>query len=371
LGRRAAEETLPEALAAWDFDGQVLGASRHGTGHINDTFCVETRDAGGRCVRFILQRINTEVFHDPAGLMENICGVTRYLRGQIIAQGGDPGRETLHVVPPKHGGSFYTDSAGGAWRVFTFVEGAVCLEQVEQPADFYESACMFGTFQRLLDGYPAHTLHETIPRFHDTVDRYRNFEKALAADPCGRARGLLPEIDFVKAHEKDCHTLLDLQAQGKLPLRVTHNDTKLTNILMDASTRKGLCVIDLDTVMPGLAANDFGDAVRFGANDCAEDEPDLAKVHFSLPLFEEFTRGFLAACGGALTPLEKETLPWGAKLMTLECGIRFLTDYLEGDRYFKIHREGQNLDRCRTQFKLTGDMERHWEEMARIVKKYS
>ena len=366
-----AEQILPEALAAWDWNGQVAGALRYGAGHINDTFCVYVQDDLGDCVRYILQRINTNTFTDPKGLMENICGVTGYLRRMIEEQGGDPMRETMNVMPTKQGENYYSDSDGGAWRVYTFVEGTLCLQKAETPEDFYESAVAFGNFQRQLAGYPAATLHETIYKFHDTLNRYANFEKALAADACGRAAKVQAEIEFVKARQADCGYMVGLLAEGKLPLRVTHNDTKLNNILMDKATRKGICVIDLDTVMPGLAANDYGDSIRFGANDCAEDEPDLSKVNFSLPLFESYTKGFLQAAGGALTELEKETLPWGAKLMTLECGIRFLTDYLEGDHYFRTHREGQNLDRCRTQFKLVQDMEEHWAEMAEIVKKYS
>ena len=366
-----AEQILNEALAAWDWNGQVAGALRYGAGHINDTFCVYVQDEAGDCVRYILQRINTNTFTDPDGLMENICGVTGYLRKVIEEQGGDPMRETMNVVPTREGKPYYADSDGGAWRVYTFVEGTVCLQKVEQPEDFFESAVAFGNFQRQLAGYDAATLHETIARFHDTANRYANFEKALAADVCGRAKDVAEEIAFVQAHKEDCGYMVGLLAEGKLPLRVTHNDTKLNNILMDKATRKGICVIDLDTVMPGLAANDYGDSIRFGANDCAEDEPDLTKVNFSLPLFESYTKGFLQAAGDALTDLEKETLPWGAKLMTLECGIRFLTDYLEGDHYFRTHRPGQNLDRCRTQFKLVRDMEAAWDEMAAIVKKYS
>lgn len=369
--KRTAEQMLGEALAAWDWNGQVAGALRYGAGHINDTFCVYVQDEAGDCVRYILQRINTNTFKDPKGLMENICGVTGYLRRMIEEQGGDAMRETMNVVPTRDGQPYYADTDGGAWRVYTFVEGTVCLQKAETPEDFYESAVAFGNFQRQLAGYDASTLHETIARFHDTVSRYENFEKALAADVCGRAAGVQAEIEFVKARKADCGYMVGLLARGELPLRVTHNDTKLNNILMDKATRKGICVIDLDTVMPGLAANDYGDSIRFGANDCAEDEPDLARVNFSLPLFESYTKGFLQAAGGALTPLEKETLPWGAKLMTLECGIRFLTDYLEGDHYFRTHREGQNLDRCRTQFKLVRDMEEQWGEMAAIVKKYS
>ena len=365
-----AEETLQEALTGFDFGGQIVGAVRYGKGHINDTFCVYTQNEAGDCVRYILQRINTDTFTDPDGLMENIVGVTDYLRSIIAKNGGDTTRETMTVQRTKEGKNYYRDSQGGCWRVYPFVEGTVCLQAVEEPEQFYQSAVAFGNFQRLLAGYDASTLHETIAKFHDTRNRFANFKKALEADVCGRAKDVQPEIDFVLAREKDCAVLMDQLEAGKLPLRVTHNDTKLNNILMDKATGTGICVIDLDTVMPGLALNDFGDSIRFGANHSAEDEKDLSKVNFDLDLFEIYTKGFLEAAGDALTPAEKENLPWGAKLMTLECGIRFLTDYLEGDHYFRVHREGQNLDRCRTQFKLVSDMEANWDKMSAIVAKY-
>lgn len=365
-----AEETLSEALTGFDFGGQIVGAVRYGKGHINDTFCVYTQDEAGDCVRFILQRINTNTFTDPDGLMENIVGVTDYLRGIIEKNGGDIARETITVQRTKEGKYYYRDSQGGCWRVYPFVEGTVCLQAVEDPEQFYQSAVAFGNFQRLLAGYDASTLHETIAKFHDTRNRFVNFKKALEADVCGRAKDVQPEIDFVLAREKDCAVLMDQLEAGKLPLRVTHNDTKLNNILMDKKTGTGICVIDLDTVMPGLALNDFGDSIRFGANHCAEDEKDLSKVNFDLDLFEIYTKGFLEAAGDALTTAEKENLPWGAKLMTLECGIRFLTDYLEGDHYFRVHRKGQNLDRCRTQFKLVSDMEANWDKMSAISLQY-
>ena len=251
-----------------------------------------------------------------------------------------------------------------------FVEDTVCLQQVQSAEDFYQSAVAFGNFQHQLADYPAHTLHETIPHFHDTPKRFADFQRAVAEDRMGRAAQVQREIEFVRAREADYHIMVDLLAAGKLPLRVTHNDTKLNNILFDKTTGEGLCVIDLDTVMPGLAANDFGDSIRFGANHCAEDEADLSKVNFSMELFEIYTKGFLQAAGDAFTPLEKQTLPWGAKLMTMECGMRFLADYLEGDHYFHINYETQNLNRARTQFKLTADMERNWDAMQKVIEKY-
>ena len=358
------QELLRQAAAAFAFDRPVGEAERFGAGHINDTFAVWAAD---RSKRWILQRINTDTFTDPAGLMENVTGVTDYLRRQIIERGGDPDLETLNVIPTLDGKPYYTDTEGGAWRAYIFVEGTVCLQKVENERDFYTAAETFGNFQNQLAGYPAATLHETIARFHDTPNRYANFEKALAADVMGRAKDVGPEIAFIRAREADCRVLVDQLAAGVLPLRVTHNDTKLNNVLIDQETGKGICVIDLDTVMPGLSAYDFGDSIRFGANDCAEDEPDQSKVHFSLHLYKVFAEGYLAAAGSAMTEAERRSLPWGAKLMTLECGIRFLTDYLEGDHYFKISRPDQNLDRARTQFTLVQGMEREFDAMTQLA----
>ena len=359
-----------DVLRAWDWGGTPSGIAPCGEGHINLTSCVHVDTPTGT-VRYILQRINTSAFTDPDGLMENICSITAFLRKTIARQGGDPARGTLSVIPTKRGESYFRCGDGSAWRVFSYVDGTICLQKAESDRDFYESAVAFGTFQRELADYPARTLHETIAGFHDTPRRYRRFEAAVSADVVGRAAGAADEIAFVRARRNDCPRMTRLLEDGKLPLRVTHNDTKLNNVLFDRHTRIGVCVIDLDTVMPGLAANDFGDAVRFGANDCAEDERDLEKVNFSLPLFDTYARGYLRAAGGSLTPFEKKTLAWGARLMTLECGMRFLTDHLEGDGYFHIDRPAQNLDRARTQFKLLADMEGCWDDMLASVRRYS
>ena len=357
-----------DVLAAFDFGGEVAGALRYGEGHINDTFAVYVQRLDGEARRFILQRINTGVFTNPERLMQNIEGVTAFLRKKIVAGGGDPERETLTVIPTRDGRLFYTDTEGGAWRCYPFIEGGVCLQKAETAEQFAAAGRSFGRFLRLLEDYPADTLYETIDKFHDTRDRLAKFRAALEADALGRAKDVPEEIRFVLDRAEDCAVLMDQLEAGKLPLRVTHNDTKLNNIILDKETGEGLCVIDLDTIMPGLALNDYGDSIRFGATTAAEDEPDLSKVHFDLSLYTAYTRGYLEAAGDALTPAEKENLPWGAKLMTLECGIRFLTDYLQGDTYFKIHRPGHNLDRCRTQFKLVADMEREWETMHEIVR---
>ncbi len=362
-----AETHLPAALAAFDFGGGVTAAERYGKGHINTTFRV-TADAGRR---YILQRISAAAFSRPDQLMRNIAGVTEYLKKVIAAEGGDPEQETLSVLPTRAGALFFTDPEGYAWRVFPFIENTVCLQAAETPELFYASGLTFGRFQHRLRDYPADTLFETIPRFHDTENRLALFRAALAADPLGRAKDVAAEAAFILARADDCGVALRAQREGKLPLRVTHNDTKLNNILLDAETGRGLCVIDLDTVMPGLSINDFGDSIRFGATHAAEDERDLSKVNFDLNLYDVYTRGFLEGTAGSLTRAELEYLPWGAKLMTLECGIRFLTDHLEGDHYFSIDRPGKNLDRARTQFKLVADMEQVWDEMSAIAKKYA
>ena len=359
------EPILCAAASAFDFGGPMVCDPHHyGEGHINDTFVVWRAD---HTKRFILQRINTDTFTDPAGLMENICGVTRHLRAKIQAESGDPGRECLNVIPTLSGASYYIDTEGNAWRAYDFVENTVCLQQVGCEADFRTVAETLGKFQNQLADYPASTLHETIARFHDTPNRYANFEKALAVDALGRAKNIAPEIAFIHAREKDCHVLLDQLAAGEIPLRVTHNDTKINNVLLDETTGKGICVIDLDTVMPGLSAYDFGDSIRTGANDCAEDEPDQSKVHFDLHLYEVFAKGYLSTAGSTMHTAEKKSLAWGAKLMTLECGIRFLTDYLEGDHYFHIARPNHNLDRARTQFTLVRQMEDVFDQMTAIV----
>ena len=352
-----------ESASAFDFGGAVLSAERFGSGHVNDTFRVMT-DHGHT---FILQRINEVAFHHPDEVMANVVGITEYLGEQIRRAGGDRSREALEVIRPRSGELFYTDSTGGAWRVFPFVADIDCYDRAETPALFEASARAFGRFQHMLDGYPAETLYETIPHFHDTEDRLAKLKAAIAADKLGRAVECAAEIRFVMEHEADCSVALNALRDGILPLRVTHNDTKLNNVLIDKSTGEGLCIVDLDTTMPGLSINDFGDSIRFGANHCSEDEQDLSKVNFDIALFEAYTRGFLEGAAGSLTQTELDYLPWGAKLMTLECGIRFLTDYLVGDEYFHISRPAQNLDRCRTQFKLVRDMEALFEDMKHIV----
>ncbi|MBQ8802347.1 MAG: aminoglycoside phosphotransferase family protein [Tyzzerella sp.] len=352
----------------FSFKGNLVEYKPWGNGHINDTYLL-VFEQEREITRYILQRMNKSIFTQPVELMENIMNVTSFLRKRIIENGGDPERETLNVVPAEDGKPYFVDSEGEFWRCYRFIENATSFEQVENPEDFYQSAVAFGNFQRLLADYPAETLHETIKGFHDTKARFEVFKKAVADDVCGRAALVQEEINFVLAREDVANVFGNMLANGELPLRVTHNDTKLNNIMIDNETRKGICVIDLDTVMPGLAMNDFGDSIRFGASTASEDEQDLNKVWCDMKLFEIYAKGFIEGCGGKLTKKEIEMLPMGAKVMTFECGMRFLTDYLQGDTYFKTHRENHNLDRCRTQFKLVADMEAKWDIMNEIVNK--
>ncbi|MED9902579.1 MAG: phosphotransferase [Lachnospiraceae bacterium] len=355
-----------ELAGQFQIDGEVVSAASYGSGHINDTYLIKT-DMGKK---YILQRMNRSIFKDTEALMENVVKVTEYLKKEIVKKGGNPERETLNIIRTIQNDNYYQAPDGECYRMYRFIEGATSYDQVKTPADFYNSAVAFGNFQAMLAGFPANELHETIPDFHDTVKRFAKLKRAVEEDKEKRADKVRSEIDFACAREKDAHVLMDMLKAGELPLRVTHNDTKLNNIMIDDESGKGICVIDLDTVMPGLSVNDFGDSIRFGANTATEDERDVSKVSLDMELFEVYVRGFAEGCRGRLTAKEMEMLPMGAKLMTYECGIRFLTDYLEGDVYFKIHRPGQNLDRCRTQFALVADMERKWEEMQAVVKKY-
>ncbi len=356
---------LREVLGAFPFSGPVRDVCRYGQGHISDTFCV-TCDGG----RYVLQGLSQAAFPYPDKLMANFAGITAYLKESIEAAGGDPLRETLRLVPTNRGEDYFTDSHGRVWRLTPFIEDTVCFQNAT-PQLFEAAARAFGNFQYMLRDYPAHTLHETIENFHNTEARLAQFQEALSRDPLDRARDVGDEIAFVLSHRADCSVLMDALRAGKLPLRVTHNDTKLNNILFDKQSGKALCVVDLDTTMPGLAVTDFGDAVRDGANYADEDERDLSRVSFDLELFEAYTRGFLQGCRGSLTREELAFLPWGARVIALELGMRFLTDHLLGDGYFHITRPGQNLDRCRVQFKLAADMERQFDRMQAIVKKYA
>ena len=349
-------ENLFEVLRAFRLDAKPVSCEPYGCGHINVTYLAVMES--GR--RYILQKINNNTFRDVAGLMENITAVTEFLRTKT-----DDPRGVLTLVKT-HDSASYLHAQDAYWRTYDFVEDSICLQLPETDEDCYQSAVGFGTFQQLLTDFPAAKLHETIPNFHNTPDRYRALLETLKRDPMHRAAQVQPEIEFALARQAEMATIQNALTAGELPLRVTHNDTKLNNVLLDAKTRKALCVIDLDTVMPGSSLYDFGDSIRFGAATAAEDEKDISKMEMSLDRFRVFTRGYVRACPG-LTAKELELLPMGAKTMTMECGVRFLTDYLDGDHYFAVHRDGQNLDRARTQFKLVADMEKKWDEMQKIV----
>ena len=349
---------MEHIISHFQLQGAPIRCERYGNGHINETYLLET-DAPHA---YILQKVNRQVFPDVPNLMRNIQLVTSYLWQQTP----DP-RRVLTLVPTTDGQAYMVDPDGEFWRVYEFVTDSLCLDRPENERDLQQSGLAFGTFQNQLASFPAHTLTEIIPHFHDTPVRYEQLKDAIRMDRAGRVKEAEAEIEAYMAFEKYAGFLMNLLKQGELPLRVTHNDTKLNNVLLDAATRTPLCVIDLDTVMPGLAANDFGDSIRFGAATAREDEQDLSKVGMSLQLFEAYARGFLSACGTRLTPLEKETLPMGAMLMTLECGSRFLADYFNGDVYFHNARPGQNLCRARTHIKMAQDMKSKLGQMQKII----
>ncbi len=334
-----------------------------GGGHINDTF-IFASDKTENAEKYIIQAVNTNVFKNPEAIMDNIRMVSEHI---INKNGCHKG--VMHFIPTKSDRYWHPDRDNKVWRLYHFVE-AICLDSPESLEDFYQCGFAFGEFQKNLSDFPADKLHETIPDFHNTPKRFENFLKAVEADTCGRAAGIIEEINFIREREPFYHVLFNSFDKGALPLRATHNDTKINNVLLDAKERKALCVIDLDTIMPGFSVNDFGDAIRFGASTAAEDEKDLGKVWMDLEMFEAYTNGFIDGTDGLLSNSEIELLPEGAKMMTIECGMRFLTDYLEGDTYFKTSYEGQNLDRCRTQLKLVADMEQKWDAMKDIVRKH-
>ncbi len=346
--------------------GDFITATLYGQGHINDTYLIETTEE-----KYILQRINGNVFKNIENIIENVAKVSEHMHKKILERGGKPYREMLFFVSSYNDKKYYTTDDGNFFRMYVYVDDVTCYQSVENAQVFYESARAFGNFQKLLSDFPADKLFETIPNFHDTVDRYRQLKEAITADKVGRCKEVQAEIDFALAREKDAGIIVNALKNNEIPLRVTHNDTKLNNVLIDNETGKGMCVIDLDTVMPGSMLYDFGDSIRFGASTAAEDEIDLNKVNMDLHLFEEYTRGYLEVLGDSITPAEVELLAFSAKLLTLECGIRFLADYLDGDHYFKIHRPSHNLDRARTQFKLVADMESKMDKMKEIVAKYS
>lgn len=357
---------LMQISGQFSVSGDCLEVKPFGNGHINDTYAVTCVSEGG-VRRYILQKLNSRVFPHPTALMNNFAAVTAYLRPIIKKEGGDPDRECLKVIPTVQGAAYYVDGEGEVWRMTQLIENTDAYLVAENCAMFEDAGRAFGLFIKRLEGFDAASLIEVIPDFHNTVKRYENLEKAVAADKAGRASGVKDLIDFARARKDKTSVIVSALKEGRIPLRVTHNDTKLNNVLIDTATQKAICVIDLDTVMPGSLLYDFGDAIRVGCSTAEEDEKDLSKVNFDRENFVAFTRGFMRGLGDNLTVNEEKLLPTGAILMTFECGMRFLTDYLEGDVYFKTAYPEHNLVRCRTQFKLVEEMEKSLDFMQKTV----
>ncbi len=357
---------IREIASHFEICGDYLQSERYGSGHINDTF-LAVFNKGTEQVKYIIQRINTNIFKQPEQLMENISRVLNHSK-QKLAGRKDAERRALTIIKTHDGKPFYVDTDGKYWRAYLFIDHARTYDVLESPDFAYQAARAFGSFQMLLADIPGGRLYETIPNFHNTPSRIADFDKALAADVMGRAASAKAEIEFVQSHRKMASRLLDLQAAGKIPERITHNDTKINNVMLDDDTGEGICVIDLDTIMPGISLYDFGDLVRTSTSPAAEDEKDLSKVYARMEMFEALARGFLEGAGDCLTPAEIENMPFSGELITFEIGVRFLTDYLDGDKYFKTKREGHNLDRCRTQFKLVQSLEAQEDKMNEIMK---
>jgi hypothetical protein len=355
------EHNVAAMARQFQIGGKFVSATPYGSGHINDTWCAVFHLASVS-VRFILQRINHNIFKNPIALMENIQRVTSHLEAQV-ADEPDSSRRVFTLIPTRDGHAWYVDANGNYWRTYRFIEKARTYDAVESAEQAFQAARAFGRFQQLLVGLPSPRLHDTIPDFHHTPKRFMALEQAIAADMAGRAILAKSEIEFALAHQSIASVLLD----ARLPERITHNDTKFNNVMLDDATGEGICVIDLDTVMPGLSLYDFGDLVRTTTSPAEEDERDLSKVTMQFPMFEALARGYLTSAGGFLTKAEKQLLVCSGKLITFEQGIRFLTDYLAGDTYYKVHRDGHNLDRCRAQFKLLDSIERQEERMTRLV----
>ncbi len=364
----AFQHDLPAIAAHFQVNGEFLDGRAFGNGHINDTYLATYRTASGQA-QYIHQRINHAVFKEPEKVMENIERVTRYGRERVLAAGGDPSRRVLSLVPARDGCSYYRDTDGNTWRTYHYIAGTRMFETAASPQVIYTAARAFGEFQVLLAGLPGGRLHETIPNFHHTRKRFATFVQAVQDDGQNRAAGVKAEIDFILKRESDTGLVIDMLADGRLPERITHNDTKINNVLIDEQSGEGLCVIDLDTVMPGSALYDFGDMVRAGAATAAEDEPHTALAGINVEAFTQLARGYSEAVRELLTPREWELLAFAGKLITLEQAIRFLGDYINGDVYYKIHRPGQNLDRARTQIKMVAELEEKMDLLEAIVQR--
>jgi len=352
---------FPAICSQFRLYGDFISVSPYGNGHINDTYQL-VYSQSGKQVRYILQRINTNVFKNPVSLMDNIQRVTEHLSKKCTNSRG-----TLTLILTQNWKPYAVDAEGNYWRVYLFIEDAKSYDILENENQAYEAAKVFGQFQADLVDIPGARLIETIPDFHDTPSRVAALERAIREDRCGRAKEVAEEIDFVLSRKPETELLLKLNSEGAIPERITHNDTKLNNVLIDTESGKGICVIDLDTVMPGLAHYDFGDMVRTGTSPAPEDETDLSKITMRFPMFEALLRGYCASAGKFLNAVELEYLPFSGKLITLEIGTRFLTDYLEGDTYFKIHRPGHNLDRARSQFQLVRSIESQNDAMMNLM----
>lgn len=363
------EQQLEAISQNFQIYGEILHAETCKIGHINETYAA-TYSQGGTLVRYIHQKINQNVFKDPAAVMDNLVRVTRHLRAKLISRNEkEVTRKALTVVPTRDGQPSYRDDRGDYWRTFFFVERARTYEAVESPNQAFEAGKAFGKFQGLLVDLPGKRLHETIPNFHNTRKRFETLQEAVGNDHCNRAKMAKPEIEFAWRHESIVDVLLKAQTKGKIPERITHNDTKFNNVMLDEASGKEMCVVDLDTVMPGLVLYDFGDMVRTTTSPTLEDESDLSKVQMQMPMFEALARGYLSAAGEFLTKTEKSFLAFAGKLITFTIGIRFLADFLMGDIYFRVHRPEHNLERCRTQFKLVESIERQEKAMQKLVDK--
>ena len=361
---------LKAILQRFQVEGRLLDISPYGDGHINDTYFVRFLGSGNGVNPYVFQCINQSVFKKPGEVMHNMERVTAYVRDAASAAGRDPARATVSLIPTLNGRSWYRAPDGSVWRLSQFIAGARTYQRALNPEHNYYAGNAFGEFLVYLKDFPVDDLYVTIPDFHHTPKRYQAFLGAVDGDYANRANTARVEIDFITCRESLTSILMDLVAAGEMPERVTHNDTKIDNVMIDDATGEGVCVIDLDTVMPGLTVFDFGDSVRSGANTAAEDEADTARVAFDLSVFDRLAHGFLDAARDMLTPLEIDYLAFGARLITLEQGIRFLTDYLNGDTYYKTTRPGQNLDRARTQLKLVAEMESRGDQMEEIIAKY-